>query len=229
MGLCLRQRLWCVPNSLPRPGRKKKQSRTQTKVQEAEVHLDYKTLDGTVHTVVDKAQRIGDGQIKVVYGLTSIIEAFAFFNCKSLKTVAMSYGVERIGEAAFHSCKALANVHIPASVTVIGRSAFAECESLSEISIPGSVETLGGYAFAQCDSLERILVDEGVQVMGRGAFLHCRCLTSIWVSEYLRCHVEGAFEPQVLKHITLFRDSICGFLQRPLPIRNSVAELRLTQ
>ena len=49
----------------------KKHSRTQTKVQEAEVHLDYKTLDGTVHTVVDKAQRIGDGQIKVVYGLTS--------------------------------------------------------------------------------------------------------------------------------------------------------------
>ena len=49
----------------------RKHSRTQTKVQEAEVHLDYKTLDGTVHTVVDKAQRIGDGQIKVVYGLTS--------------------------------------------------------------------------------------------------------------------------------------------------------------
>ena len=71
MGLCLPERLWCVPNSLPRPGRKKKHSRTQTKVQEAEVHLDYKTLDGTVHTVVDKAQRIGDGQIKVVYGLTS--------------------------------------------------------------------------------------------------------------------------------------------------------------
>ena len=29
----------------------KKHSRTQRKVQEAEVHLDYKTLDGTVHTV----------------------------------------------------------------------------------------------------------------------------------------------------------------------------------
>ena len=71
MGLCLPERLWCVPNSLPRAWSQRKHSRTQTKVQEAEVHLYYKTLDGTVHTVVDKAQRIGDGQIKVVYGLTS--------------------------------------------------------------------------------------------------------------------------------------------------------------
>ena len=50
---------------------KKKHSRTQTKVQEADVRLDYQTLDGAVHTVVDKARRIGDGQIKVVYGLSS--------------------------------------------------------------------------------------------------------------------------------------------------------------
>ena len=50
---------------------KKKHSRTQTRVQEADVHLDYQTLDGAVHTVVDKARRIGEGQIKVVYGLSS--------------------------------------------------------------------------------------------------------------------------------------------------------------
>ena len=49
----------------------KKHGRTQTRVQEAQVRLDYRTLDGAVHTVADKAQRIGEGQIKVVYGLTS--------------------------------------------------------------------------------------------------------------------------------------------------------------
>ena len=81
----------------------KKQSRTQTKVQEAEVHLDYKTLDGTVHTVVDKAQRIGDGQIKVVYGLTSIIEAFVFFQLQIIENGrhVIRCGTNRRGRISF--------------------------------------------------------------------------------------------------------------------------------
>ena len=137
-----------------------------------------------------------------------------------MERVAISWGVEQIGESAFHFCDALANIHIPASVTIIGKLAFAECRSLSEISIPGSVETLGDYAFGDCDSLERLLVDEGMLVIGHGAFTNCRSLTNIWISESLRCNVEGAFEPHVLQHVTLFRDGNRGFMQRPFRIRN---------
>ena len=158
-----------------------------------------------------------------------VIEKFAFFHCRSLERVVMSWGVEQIGESAFHFCEALVHIHIPASVTIIGKLAFAGCRSLSEISIPGSVQTLGDYAFGDCYSLERLLVDEGVLVIGHGAFANCRSLTNIWISESLRCNVEGAFEPHVLQHITLFRDSIRGLVQRPFRIRNYATRTRFTQ
>ena len=112
-----------------------------------------------------------------------------------------------------------ANIHIPESVTIIGRLAFAECRSLSELSIPGSVQTLGDHAFRDCDSLERLFVDKGVLGIGVSAFIGCRSLTHIWISESLLWHVEDAFECDVLHNITLFRDSICGLMQRPFPIR----------
>ena len=80
----------------------------------------------------------------------------SFFNCRALERVAMSWGVEQMGEFAFHFCDALAHIHIPASVTIIGKLVFAGWSSLSEISIPGSVQTFGDYAFGDCDSLERL-------------------------------------------------------------------------
>ena len=49
---------------------KRKHSRTGTRVQEADT-IGVQALDGAVHSVLEKAQRIGDGQIKVVYGLRS--------------------------------------------------------------------------------------------------------------------------------------------------------------
>ena len=131
----------------------------------------------------------------------------------------MSYSVEQIRASAFENCESLANVHIPGSVTIIGKRAFAECRSLSEVSISGSVQTIGDYAFRDCDSLERLFVDEGVLVIGHDAFIGCRSLTNIWISESLRCNVEGAFEPDVLQNITLFRDNIYGLMQRPFTIR----------
>ena len=141
----------------------------------------------------------------------------------------MPFSVKQIGESALENCEALAHVHISESVTVIGKLAFAECGSLSEPSIPGSVETLGDYAFRDCDSLERPLVDEGVLIIGHGAFIGCRSLTNIWISDSLMCNVEGAFEPDVLQNITLFRDNICGLMQGPFLIRNYTAQPRFTQ
>ena len=41
-----------------------------------------------------------------------VIEKFAFFHCRSLERVAMSWGVEQIGESEFHFCDALAHIHI---------------------------------------------------------------------------------------------------------------------
>ena len=44
---------------------------------------------------------------------------------QSTERVAMSWGVEQMGELAFHFCDALAHIHIPASVTIIGKLVFA--------------------------------------------------------------------------------------------------------
>ncbi len=48
----------------------------------------------------------------------------AFYNCTSLKSVEIEYGVEKIHYNAFFCCESLKSVHIPRSVTYIGSNAF---------------------------------------------------------------------------------------------------------
>ena len=104
-------------------------------------------------------------QSGIIYGV--------FSNCKSLVSVALPEGMEKIGERAFSYCESLSSVVIPSSVTEICESAFYDCTSLTSVEIPSSVTVIGEYAFCGCTSLTSVEIPEGVTEICKKAFEGC--------------------------------------------------------
>ena len=111
------------------------------------------------------------------------IYTYAFYNCNSLKSVAIPSSVTSIGSYAFHGCSSLTEITIPASVMNIGSYAFYGCSSLTEITIPAGVTSIGNYAFSDCSSLTEVTIKAGVTSIGSSAFSGCNKLTEITIPE----------------------------------------------
>ena len=84
------------------------------------------------------------------------INDYAFYDCDSLISVAISDSVTSIGYRAFHNCTGLTSVTIGEGVASIGFSAFQNCTRLTSVTIPNSVTSIGGYAFLNCTSLTSV-------------------------------------------------------------------------
>ena len=126
--------------------------------------------------------------------LASMIECFAFENCKLLESVQIPGSVVEIGAAAFSGCSALKEVSLPNSVTEINEFVFENCTSFREFIIPRSVTKIGNFAFSDCCSLRKIQIPESVTRIGKGAFSYCCSLQEV---------INLADEPQEIVHPVL--------------------------
>lgn len=70
----------------------------------------------------------------------SSIGGWAFYNCKSITSIAVPNSATSIGDYAFASCTSLDSVTINNSVTYIGNRAFYYCDSLTVITFDGTME-----------------------------------------------------------------------------------------
>lgn len=174
------------------------------------------TLDGTVLTISGNgpmADYTGNKpwgseitEVIIDDGVTNI-GAYAFYNCRSLRSVTMGADVASIGKSAFYYCHALTAVTIgknvktigsssfhgcirlktvifPEGLTTIGEAAFSACDSLSSVTIPDSVTTIEKTAFAQCVRLTKLSIGSGVKTIGDSAFVCCTYLKGVWVDEH---------------------------------------------
>ncbi|MBD5081600.1 MAG: leucine-rich repeat domain-containing protein [Ruminococcaceae bacterium] len=120
------------------------------------------------------ARRVTAEAAKVREAITSItlpdtvnaIGVGAFWNCKSLESVNIPEGVERIRENAFAECHCLKKIVIPQTVRAIDRRAFYFCDSLKFIDVPEGVETLGDAVFAHCHELMAVVIPKSVKNIG---------------------------------------------------------------
>ena len=94
------------------------------------------------------------------------IENAAFWGCKSLVSVNIPNGVEKICDNTFADCTALEKITIPNSVKSIERRAFYNCNSLRFLEIPEIVEVIGDNAFALCDALITIALPGSLKSIG---------------------------------------------------------------
>ena len=114
----------------------------------------------------------------------TVIEDFAFKNCKNLKSVTIPDGVTEIGDDAFRNCSQLTEIVIPDSVTEIGRYAFDSCASLSEVKLSKSVTKIDEDAFSNCTSLQNIMIPKSLTETsnwgnGGGIFKKCTNLKDV--------------------------------------------------
>ena len=128
----------------------------------------------------------------------------AFENCKSLKRVNLSNGLERIGEAAFSGCINLPNIWLPTTLKAIYGKAFYGCVQLLQVYIPNSVTMIkyqafmgcvslvsaywsepnvtvevGEAVFNACSSLNRIKLPKSVTSIPAGTYVGCESITSL--------------------------------------------------
>ncbi|MGN1348610.1 MAG: leucine-rich repeat domain-containing protein [Acutalibacteraceae bacterium] len=135
----------------------------------------------------------GDG-IDVIFGdSVKKIPAYAFADCKGLKSVTIGNSVTNIGDYAFFRCSGLTSVIIGSSVTSIGDSAFYECTSLTSITISDSITSIGSRAFVRCVCLAEITIPDSVTSIGGAAFSGCASLKSITIPVRVTSIGAGAF------------------------------------
>ena len=91
---------------------------------------------------------------------------YTFSNCKNLKNVKFSSGIEKIPDYLFFrsSLNSLTSISMPDSVTSIGSFAFSGCTGLTNITIPDSVTSIGSLAFNGCTNLETITIPKNLKL-----------------------------------------------------------------
>ena len=103
-----------------------------------------------------------------------------FYGCKTLKTVTIASGGEKIPDELFAGCSGLQNITIPEGIQSIGEYTFQECESLKEITIADSVQTISSWCFFGCSSLKEIILPKSIKEIGSGAIKGCSALSGLY-------------------------------------------------
>ena len=140
---------------------------------------------------------------------TTKIASSLLCGCTGIEKIDIPDTVTVIQDYAFKECKNLSTVNIPESVTEIGSKAFNECISLSNVNIPDSVTKIGGYAFYQCKNLVNVTLSKNLEKMDCNAFGNCDGLTQIEIPKSLDVggdYYSGAFADCAnLKKVTFER------------------------
>lgn len=101
------------------------------------------------------------------------IEGYAFHNCTSLLKVDLSKSLETISDGAFYGCSSLEEIDLPTSLKTIWFSAFRDCSSIKEVVLPKTLNKLGGYVFSGCTSLSLVVFPDTLEILEGKVFENC--------------------------------------------------------
>lgn len=91
-----------------------------------------------------------------IHPQTRILNAYAFFGCRSLLSIIIPDSVVFVGDYAFWRCPSLTSVSIGDGTVRIGASAFSMCNELTSVIIGNGVVSIGPYVFSQCPELTSV-------------------------------------------------------------------------
>lgn len=107
------------------------------------------------------------------------IADYAFYNCKSLRTVENSAQVVHLGRGAFYGCNRLTSFVMNTNLKVIDDYAFYGCSNLMLSRLPTTLQTIGRAAFYGCEQLEKIDMPSRLTSVGDFAFYGCKNMTGV--------------------------------------------------
>ena len=112
------------------------------------------------------------------------IENYAFYSCKSLRTLEIPESVEKLGRWIVWECDYLETVTLHNGLTTLSESTFYGC-GITSIHIPTTVTEIPAYCFSNCQNLERIYLHDGITSIGTEAFFNCYSLKSFTAPQSL--------------------------------------------
>jgi len=125
------------------------------------------------------------------------VEAHAFKNCYSLKTVKFSKYLTTIGNYAFMSCRSLTSLEMPATLKEVNYRSFSYCSKLATVKFLDNktFDYIGSYAFYGCSALTRFyfegdagnyntcyLPDTGI-TLSEAAFKGCTGIKNLYIHD----------------------------------------------
>ncbi len=113
--------------------------------------------------------------VKLPVGVEKISNS-TFFECSKLQTVILPDGIQEIGNYAFYQCTSLQEVFLPDQITGIGEGAFEGCTSFQEVILPDQTTSIGKNVFKGCTSLREVSFPDQITSVGESAFEGCTSL-----------------------------------------------------
>lgn len=117
----------------------------------------------------------------------------AFYECGSLRHIALPDSIEKIGHHAFYACYSLESITIPDSVTEIGMGCFCGCETLSSVTLPDNIQRLPDSCFRSCTALTAFDIPVNVTDIGDFCFSGCTSLSRVTISDSVESIGDCAF------------------------------------
>lgn len=117
----------------------------------------------------------------------------AFYECGSLRHIALPDSIEKIGHHAFYACYSLESITIPDSVTEIGMGCFCGCEKLSSVTLPDNLQRLPDSCFRSCTALTAFDIPVNVTDIGDFCFSGCTSLSRVTISDTVQSIGDCAF------------------------------------
>lgn len=117
----------------------------------------------------------------------------AFYECGSLRHIALPDTIEKIGHHAFYACYSLESITIPDSVTEIGMGCFCGCEKLSSVTLPDNLQRLPDSCFRSCTALTAFDIPVNVTDIGDFCFSGCTSLSRVTISDTVQSIGDCAF------------------------------------
>lgn len=104
------------------------------------------------------------------------IGSSAFENCKTISSLSLPVGLDKIDDWAFAGCSSLScQLNLPSTLTYIGYHTFYYCTGLSgSLVLPENLSYLGDLAFYMCsDFTGDLKIPESLKQIGNSAFSDC--------------------------------------------------------
>ena len=130
------------------------------------MEANFGKVNGAIFDLYIKGELLTDLKITS----TDSIRDYAFYNCKSIKSIEIGNSVKYIGQGAFYGCSALTTVTIPGSVTIVAHSAFCGCTGLTSLNICEGVKEIQSQVFFRCSDLISINIPNSVNIIGENVF-----------------------------------------------------------
>ena len=100
----------------------------------------------------------------------TVIDNYAFLECKKLKEVVCGGELKTIKKEAFELCSELETISFPDSMITIEEHAFAHCKKLNVSHWSNQLKKIDDFAFSYCEKLETLALSKTIESIGDYAF-----------------------------------------------------------